>query len=121
TRPMVEDLRAQLGRLVRPGFVAGTGYDRLPHLRRYLAAMVERLEKGQLDVRRDSERMAEVHQVEQELTDFLAGLPEHRRTDPDAVEIRWQVEELRVSLFAQRLGTAQPVSAKRIYAAMDRV
>jgi ATP-dependent helicase HrpA len=120
TAPMAEDLRAQLGRLIRPGFVADTGYARLPHLRRYLAAMLERLEKGPLDVARDAHRMAEVHQVEEELAGFLAGLPPHRREDPDVEDIRWMVEELRVSLFAQRLGTAQPVSAKRIYAAMDR-
>ncbi|TQL50515.1 ATP-dependent RNA helicase HrpA [Ornithinicoccus hortensis] len=117
---LATDLRRQLDQLVRPGFVADTGYTRLPHLRRYLAGMAERLEKGPQDVRRDADRMATVHQVEQEYADFLAQLPPHRRTDPDVVDIGWQLQELRVSLFAQRLGTPQPVSAKRIYAAMDR-
>lgn len=49
------------------------------------------------------------------------GLPAARRTDPDVVDLRWQIEELRVSFFAQRLGTAGPVSIKRIFKAMDSV
>ena len=50
---------------------------------------------------------------------FLAKLPPHSRQDPDVLDIVWSLQELRVSLFAQRLGTAGPISAKRIYAAMD--
>ncbi len=117
---MAADLRQQLDRLVRPGFVADTGYHRLPHLVRYLRAMAERLEKGPQDLARDRQRMAEVQVVEEELAAFRDGLPAHRRADPDVVDIAWQVQELRVSLFAQRLGTPRPVSAKRIYTAMDR-
>nr|WP_237565597.1 ATP-dependent RNA helicase HrpA [Ornithinimicrobium cavernae] len=117
---LATDLRRQLDDLIRPGFVADTGYRRLPHLRRYLAGMAERLEKGAQDLARDRDRMATVHTVEGEYAEFLASLPPHRRADEDVVEIRWMLQELRVSLFAQRLGTPQPVSPKRIYAAMDR-
>ncbi|USQ77432.1 ATP-dependent RNA helicase HrpA [Ornithinimicrobium cryptoxanthini] len=117
---MATDLRRQLDSLIRPGFVADTGYRRLPHLKRYLAAMAERLEKGAQDLARDRERMVVVGAVEEEFTKFLAGLAPHRRADEDVVDIGWLLQELRVSLFAQRLGTPQPVSAKRIYAAMDR-
>ncbi|QDO88268.1 ATP-dependent RNA helicase HrpA [Ornithinimicrobium ciconiae] len=117
---MATDLRRQLDLLIRPGFVAATGYQRLPHLRRYLAAMAERLEKGALDLAKDRDRMATVHTVEEEFATFLAKLPPHRRRDEDVVDIGWLLQELRVSLFAQRLGTPQPVSPKRIYAAMDR-
>lgn len=85
----------------------------------WLRAMAERLDKGVQDLRRDRERMADVHVVEEELQKFLDHLPPHRRQDPDVLDIVWSVQELRVSLFAQRLGTTGPVSAKRVYAAMD--
>ena len=117
---LARDLRSQLDALIRPGFVADTGYRRLPHLRRYLAGMAERLEKGAQDLAKDRDRMATVHTVEEEHEKFLANLPPHRRGDEDVVDIGWLLQELRVSLFAQRLGTPQPVSPKRIYAAMDR-
>ncbi|MGZ4745305.1 MAG: DUF3418 domain-containing protein, partial [Oryzihumus sp.] len=53
--------------------------------------------------------------------DLLASLPPTRRAADDVRDLRWMVEELRVSLFAQTLGTAYPVSEKRIYKAMDAV
>ncbi len=116
---MRADLQDQLETLIRPGFVTDTGYRRLPRLVVYLRAMAERLDKGVQDLRRDADRMEQVQVVRAEYTDFVAGLPPHRRADPDVTAIGWQIQELRVSLFAQRLGTPQPVSAKRIYAAMD--
>ncbi|HSP61276.1 MAG TPA: DUF3418 domain-containing protein, partial [Ornithinimicrobium sp.] len=116
---LAEDLRTQLDALIRPGFVADTGYRRLPRLVTYLRAMAERLDKGVQDLPRDADRMGQVHVVEREYADFVAALPPHRRRDADVLAIAWQIQELRVSLFAQRLGTPHPVSAKRIYAAMD--
>ena len=115
------DLDRQLRALVRPGFVADTGYGRLRHLERYLRAMRVRQDKAPGEVARDAERMAVVHRVEEERASLLAALPPARRTDADVVELRWMLEELRVSLFAQTLGTAHPVSEKRIYKAMDAV
>jgi ATP-dependent helicase HrpA len=115
------DLDRQLRALVRPGFVADTGYGRLRHLERYLRAMRVRQDKAPGEVARDAERMAVVHRVEEEHASLLAALPPARRTDADVVELRWMLEELRVSLFAQTLGTAHPVSEKRIYKAMDAV
>nr|WP_238348634.1 ATP-dependent RNA helicase HrpA [Ornithinimicrobium pratense] len=117
---MAVDLRRQLDALVRPGFVAEVGHARLPRMVIWLRAMSERLDKGVQDLPRDRQRMEEVHVVEEELDTFLAKLPPHRRQDPDVLDIVWSLQELRVSLFAQRLGTAGPISAKRIYAAMDR-
>src|SRR5690606_16579420 len=96
---MATDLRRQLDSLIRPGFVADTGYRRLPHLKRYLAAMAERLEKGAQDLARDHERMVVVSAVEEEFATFLANLPPHRRQDEDVVDIGWLLQELRVSLF----------------------
>ncbi|MGB3859824.1 MAG: ATP-dependent RNA helicase HrpA [Ornithinimicrobium sp.] len=120
-RPLKEDVQRQLSSLIRPGFVAATGYRRLPRLLVYLRAMGERLDKGVQDLARDAERMEQVQVVREELDALLRNLPPHRRLDDDVVEIGWQIEELRVSLFAQRLGTPAPVSPQRIYAAMDRV
>lgn len=125
TQPSVRDLRdevrAQHDALVHPGFVAETGAARLRDLGRYLRAMLERLDKAPADLPRDDERAAIVATVERERADLLAKLPAPRRLDLDVVELRWMTEELRVSLFAQRLGTRYPVSEKRIYAAMDAV
>ena len=57
--------------------------------------------------------------VRREYDDMVAGLRPERRGDADVLDIRWMIEELAVSLFAQRLGTAHPVSPQRIYKAMD--
>jgi ATP-dependent helicase HrpA len=84
---------------------------------RYLRGIGRRLDK--FDPERDAARMAQVAQLSREYTQFLGVLPPGRRSDPDVVAIRWMLEELRISLFAQSLGTAHPVSEKRILAAMD--
>jgi ATP-dependent helicase HrpA len=110
-------MRAQYAGLLYPGFVAATGADRLPHLTRYLRGIGRRLDKFEPD--RDTARMATVTQLAREYADFVAALPPSRRRDDDVVAIRWMLEELRISLFAQALGTAYPVSEKRILAAMD--
>jgi ATP-dependent helicase HrpA len=115
--PAVTDMRAQYAGLLYPGFVAATGADRLPHLTRYLRGIGRRLDKFEPD--RDTARMATVTQLAREYADFVAALPPSRRRDDDVVAIRWMLEELRISLFAQALGTAYPVSEKRILAAMD--
>ncbi|MFK5633781.1 ATP-dependent RNA helicase HrpA [Ornithinimicrobium sp. LYQ103] len=117
---MALDLRRQLDQLVRPGFVADVGHARLPRMVVWLRGMAERLDKGVQDLPRDRQRTEEVRVVEEELATFLAKLPPHRRRDPDVLDVVWSLQELRVSLFAQRLGTAGAISAKRIYAAMDR-
>jgi len=115
------ELERQLADLVHPGFVAATGLLRLRDLDRYLRAMLERIDKAPGDLARDRGRADEIAVVEEERRKVLSGLPKARHTDPDVVDLRWQIEELRVSLFAQRLGTPRPVSAKRIFKAMDAV
>jgi ATP-dependent helicase HrpA len=65
--------------------------------------------------------MDTVARVRSEYDALLAALPVARRTGSDVQELRWMIEELRVSLFAQTLGTAHPVSEKRIYKAMDQL
>nr|BFE81708.1 hypothetical protein GCM10020093_043090 [Planobispora longispora] len=117
----MEDIREQLANLVYPGFVTATGHSRLPDLTRYLKAAERRLEKLPDDPYRDEERMRQVHDIEDDYHDLLDKLPPARRDDEDLKKIRWMIEELRVSYFAQTLGTPYPVSDKRIRKAMESV
>jgi ATP-dependent helicase HrpA len=120
-RAAVADMRAQLSRLIYPDFVTGTGYRRLPQLTRYLRAIERRLDKLPENPARDAANMAVAQRVEQAYRQTVADLPPARRTAPDVAEIRWMLEELRVSLFAQTLGTQGSVSETRILAALDRL
>jgi ATP-dependent helicase HrpA len=117
----LEDMRRQLAGLVYPGFISQTGLRRLPDLVRYLKAIVRRLDKMGESLPRDAERMATVHRVTDEYREAIRLLPESERHAPAATDVRWMIEELRVSLFAQTLGTPVPVSEKRIYAMLDRL
>jgi ATP-dependent helicase HrpA len=119
--PAAQDMRAQYAALIYPGFIAETGLARLPDLVRYLKGITRRLEKMAESPARDAERMAAVHRAAQAYQETLRELPEPARHDPDVAAVRWMIEELRVSLFAQSLGTRGPVSEKRIYIALDRL
>ena len=119
--PAFADMRAQLSALIYPGFIAKTGSRRLPDLARYLQAISRRLEKAPLDPSRDAARMEIVHRVTGAYQRAMENLPARRRRGADAVAVRWLIEELRVSLFAQALGTPVPVSEQRIQAALDRL
>jgi ATP-dependent helicase HrpA len=110
----VADVKEQLAALVYPGFVAATGWRRLPDLPRYLAAVERRLDKLADDPGRDRERMGRVHQVQQAYRTALDRLPPGTPVPDELVQVRWMIEEFRVSLFAQALGTAYPVSEQRI-------
>ncbi|WP_062429605.1 ATP-dependent RNA helicase HrpA [Herbidospora daliensis] len=118
---IVADVNDQLSALVHPGFVLETGYQRLPDLHRYLRAVERRLEKLADDVHRDRTLMHQLHELEDDYRDLVAGLPPARRDAPAVGEIRWMLEELRVSFFAQQLGTPTPVSEKRIRKAMAQL
>jgi ATP-dependent helicase HrpA len=120
-RPAVADVRAQLSGLIYPGFVTATGYRRLPHLTRYLQGIERRLDKLPENPARDAANMAIAQQVEQAYRQAVQDLPATRRGDDDVSEARWMLEELRVSLFAQTLGTLAPVSQNRVLAALDRL
>ncbi len=120
-RAAIDDLRAQLSGLVYPGFVTATGYRRLPDLVRYLRGMERRLDKLPANPGRDAVNMAVVHRVQRACQQALTGLPAPRRDDEDVRALRWMLEELRVSLFAQTLGTPVPVSENRIMVAIGRL
>ena len=117
----LDDVRAQFAGLVYPGFVAQTGAARLPDVVRYLRAVVRRLDKLGGEQARDADRMAAVRRVAAEYESLLRELPPEARWRADVQSIRWLIEELRVSLFAQVLGTAGPVSEKRIRTALARL
>jgi hypothetical protein len=80
---------------------------------RYLQAIEKRLEKMAIDPHRDRAQMLKVESVQQAWQQWLNKLPPARREDEDVQEIRWMIEELRVSFFAQQLGTPYPISDKR--------
>ncbi|ODR11413.1 ATP-dependent RNA helicase HrpA [Mycolicibacillus koreensis] len=117
----IDDVRAQLDRLLAPGFVADTGYAHLGDLTRYLYAIARRLDQLPHQLSRDAERMDQVHAVEDAYDALLAAVAPHRRTSAEVLDIARQIEELRVSLWAQQLGTPRPVSPQRIYRAIDAV
>ncbi|MEO7261495.1 MAG: ATP-dependent RNA helicase HrpA [Jatrophihabitantaceae bacterium] len=115
-RPVVADVRAQLADLISAGFVTEVGAEQVPQLRRYLRAMVQRLTDAPGNLARDRDRQAQVEVVLRDLADLRAKLGEDVA---GLAGLRWMIEELRVSLFAQKLGTAYPVSVPRIQSAMD--
>jgi ATP-dependent helicase HrpA len=114
-------MRAQLTGLIYPGFVTATGYRQLAHLARYLQAMERRLDKLPENPARDAANMRVAQRAEQAYRQAAAELA---RTGPGGAalaETRWMLEELRVSLFAQTLGTQAPVSENRVLAALGRL
>jgi ATP-dependent helicase HrpA len=119
--PALADVRRQLSALVYAGFVTDTGWRQLRHLPRYLTAIGRRLDRLAGNVARDRQLMAQTQEIEQEYRELRAELPVGGPADDALTEIRWMIEELRVNLFAQALGTAYPVSDKRIFKAMDQL
>ncbi|WP_225833014.1 ATP-dependent RNA helicase HrpA [Streptomyces sp. NK08204] len=113
------DVRKQLDALVKPGFVTWAGIRRLPDLMRYLVAADRRLQQMPTGVQRDTTRMEKVHEMQDEYAWLLEQLPQGRPVPQQVLDIRWMIEELRVSYFAHALGTAYPVSDKRIVKAID--
>jgi ATP-dependent helicase HrpA len=113
-RASVEDMQQQLRGLVYRGFLRDTDPARLVHLPRYLDGIGRRLEQLSLDARRDDARLAEIQPLQRQWTERQAQVLARGQRDPRLEEIRWMLEELRVSLFAQTLKTAHPVSVKRI-------
>ncbi|MGV9344486.1 ATP-dependent RNA helicase HrpA [Streptomyces spiralis] len=117
--PNLADVRQQLDALVKPGFVTETGIRRLPDLMRYLVAADRRLQQMPTNVQRDTTRMEKVREMRDEYAWLLEQMPQGRPVPQQVRDIRWMIEELRVSYFAHALGTAYPVSDKRIVKAID--
>jgi ATP-dependent helicase HrpA len=119
--PARADAAAQLEALYHPGFVTATGGGRLPDLLRYLRAIRYRLDRLPQDLARDRERMLAVQEAQRAYQRLLDEQPPGAEPGDGLGAIRWMLEELRVSYFAQALGTAYPVSDKRLRRAMEQV
>jgi ATP-dependent helicase HrpA len=113
------DVARQLGRLLFPGFLAAAGVARLPDVERYLRAAERRLERLPGAPGADAERMRTVHELEALHARRLAACPPDRPAPLALHDVRWLLEELRVSVFAQALGTRVPISPKRIRQVLD--
>ncbi|MEP7053627.1 MAG: ATP-dependent RNA helicase HrpA [Actinomycetota bacterium] len=119
--PALTDMRSQLKALVYPGFVTETGVPRLGDVARYVQGIERRLEKLPDNPARDRGWMQAVEHVQQQYADLVASLPAARRSDEAVTQIRWMIEELRISYFAQVLKTAYPVSEQRVVRAIDQL
>ncbi|MFP6642016.1 MAG: ATP-dependent RNA helicase HrpA [Candidatus Latescibacterota bacterium] len=115
-------LEEDVERLLPPGFLDDIEFDQLSHLIRYLKAVVVRADRFRADAARDASKAALIAPFAADCqrlrgaTDVISAT-RRQRTE----ELRWMVEEYRVSVFAQELGTAQRVSAKRLERQLEAV
>ena len=117
----IADIRAQLARLVPTGFVTAAGAANLADVARYLTAIGRRLDRLPHGINADIDRMDRVHAVQAAYDELRQALSPARAAAADVRDIAWMIEELRVSLWAQQLGTPRPVSEQRIYRAIDAI
>ncbi|MDP3890807.1 DUF3418 domain-containing protein, partial [Nocardioides sp.] len=114
TLPALQDMRAQVARLVHRGFVGEAGPAVLRRLPAYLAAVEHRRERLEGNLVRDRQLMEQISHLQESWLHRVAALPEGRPPDAALREVRWMLEEYRISLWAQHLGTTRPVSDARI-------
>lgn len=110
----LSDIKKQLSNLVYKGFVADSGYKRLADVYRYLLAIEKRIEKLMGNVTKDRQSMNIIEEVEKQYEKWVNSLPQIVRSKDSVINIRWMIQELRVNLFAQQLGTPYPISPKRV-------
>tara|TARA_Y100001934_G_scaffold7688_1_gene10373 strand:+ start:5538 stop:9491 length:3954 start_codon:yes stop_codon:yes gene_type:complete len=115
------DLQEQLMTLLGPGFMRHTPERWLAQLPRYLKAAAHRLEKLPETASRDGDHMALVQKLTERLEGLSGPVRSNPEVEPEVLQYRWMLEELRVSLFAQQLGTSVPVSGKRLDRQWDKV
>ena len=108
------DIKSQLERLIFPGFVCQTGENKLPDLKRYLSALQKRLEKLSANLNQDRLHTIALSELETRYWALCKELKSNEKENESLAEIYWMLEELRVSFFAQQLGTAYPISEKRV-------
>lgn len=112
------DIRGQLAGLLPNGFISSAGAERLTQFPRYLDGILDRLRTLADAPGKDRARQSEYERMSRAYADAGGTIPLPLGSAPRLVEVRWLLEEYRVSLFAQRLGTAQPVSPQRIMKAL---
>ncbi len=115
----LSDIKAQIEGLIFKGFATECGWKRLPDILRYMRAIERRMEKLPIDPNKDRLHMLKVESVTSDYKELLNKIPKGMVIPENVKEIRWMIEELRVSFFAQQLGTPYPVSDKRVKNAID--
>ena len=108
------DVKQQSEQLVFKGFVSASGIEKLDDIIRYLKGTLRRLEKLPIDPNQDRLKLIEVNKAVDKYTSVLSTQRKDKPVAQDILVTKWMIEELRISLFAQNLGTAQPISLKRI-------
>ena len=109
------DIKQQLEQLIFKGFISESGVERLDDIIRYLKGILRRLEKLNIDANQDRLKMIELEKVQTHYQQLLKKQQNKYAVLPkELLEVRWMIEELRISFFAQNLGTAYPISVKRI-------
>lgn len=109
------DVKAQLALLIFKGFVTELGVERLDDIIRYLKGINRRLEKLVIDANQDRLKMIEVEKVNEQYQTLIKKRKVKQSVlSEDVIKVRWMIEELRISFFAQNLGTAFPISVKRV-------
>lgn len=119
--PAIEDIRRQLAFMLPSRAVTKHGIQHLQHLPRYMEAIRKRLEDMVSDPDRDADRQRIVEQTLEMLAEKVERLPQRVQKSAGYKEILWRIEELRVSLFAQTLGTVKPVSQRRIEKMIEKL
>ncbi|GLO61023.1 ATP-dependent RNA helicase HrpA [Vibrio sp. MACH09] len=115
----LSDIKSQIEGLIFKGFATESGWRKLPDILRYMKAIERRMEKLPIDPNRDRLHMLKIESVYGDYKELLNKIPKGMVTPEPVKEIRWMIEELRVSFFAQQLGTPYPVSDKRVKNAID--
>ena len=115
----LSDIKAQIEGLIFKGFATECGWKRLPDILRYLQAIEKRMEKLPIDPNKDRLHMLKIESVANNYQELLNKIPKGLMIPEKVKEVRWMLEELRVSYFAQQLGTPYPVSDKRIKNTID--
>ncbi|HDY7852252.1 TPA: ATP-dependent RNA helicase HrpA [Vibrio vulnificus] len=115
----LSDIKAQIEGLIFKGFATECGWKRLPDILRYMKAIERRMEKLPIDPNKDRLHMLKIESVVKDYKELLNKIPKGLAVPENVKEIRWMIEELRVSFFAQQLGTPYPVSDKRVKNAIE--
>ncbi|WP_302621457.1 ATP-dependent RNA helicase HrpA [Aliivibrio logei] len=110
----LSDIKSQIENLIFKGFATECGWKRLTDIHRYMKAIERRMEKLPIDPTRDRAHLLKVDSVNNEYKELLNKIPKGQPIPDKVKDIRWMIEELRVSYFAQQLGTPYPVSDKRV-------
>ena len=109
----VSDIKYQIQMLMPKGFMAQVSFEWLKHYPRYIKAMMVRLDKLQGNLQKDKLLQLQIVGWQDQYKDLIAKLPADLNCYPEVLPLNWMMQEFRVSLFAQELGTSIPVSQKR--------